>query len=382
MDFSIPDETLKDKKIFKAFLKEHMAPNLTSWHQEEAVPKDFYRAMGKGGWFGFEFKAGQMVKHPSLRGAVIAEELAVISPGVAVAALAHNDLGLTGLWLFGSDRLKAKYGDPGVRGETLICVGNTESGAGSDVASVSSSAEKVDGGWLLNGSKAYITNGLVSDMGVVTAVSDPQAGRNKRLSMFLMDFSAKGVSRKKLSKQVWLPSDLTRVRFKNVFVPDDHLMGERGRGLRQVLNIFTHSRVTISALTLGTAVGAFELAIEHAGKRKIFNREIQEFQAKAFEMADFYAKIEAVRLLLWKACWAMDKGHDFRLESSLAKYMAVLTAREVTTWAADIFGASSVIHDHPVHKFPMDAWAASLGEGTQDVQKLIIFREMMKRRKA
>jgi alkylation response protein AidB-like acyl-CoA dehydrogenase len=131
-------------------------------------------------------------------------------------------------------------------------------------------------------------------------------------------------------------------------------------------------------MTLGTAIGAFELALAHAKKRKVFGQTITEFQAKAFEAADFYAKIEAARLMLLKACWKMDRNENFRLESSLAKYLAVDITRSVATWAADMFGAASVIQEHPIHKFPMDAWASSLGEGTQDVQKLVIFRELIK----
>ncbi len=268
---------------------------------------------------------------------------------------------------------------PAARGKTLLCLGNTETGAGSDVAGVSMSANKVEEGWILNGTKAYVTSGYLSDMAIFTAVSDPQAERNERMSMFMVDLNAKGVTRKKLHKQVWIPSDLTRITLENVFVPDDHLLGKRGRGLQQVLSIFTHSRVSISALTLGTALGAFETALDHARRRKIFGRPIVEFQAKEFEIADLYTKMESARLMLWKACWAMDRNEDFRLDASMAKYLTVMVAREVTTWAADLFGGASVMFEHPIHKFPMDAWAASLGEGTQDVQKLIIFREVMKR---
>ena len=239
-------------------------------------------------------------------------------------------------------------------------------------------AKKVNGGWLLNGTKAYVTNGLISDLAVITAVSDPQASRSNRLSMYLVNLHTGGVKRKKLNKQVWIPSDLTRLQFSDVFVDDDHLMGNRGHGLQQVLTVFTYSRVPIAALTIGTAAGAFELALEHAKKRKIFGQTIADFQAKTFEAADFYAKIEAARLMLFKACWKMDQTENFRQESSLAKYLAVEITRKVTTWAADIFGAASVIQEHPIHKFPMDAWASSLGEGTQDVQKMVIFRELMK----
>jgi alkylation response protein AidB-like acyl-CoA dehydrogenase len=335
--------------------------------------------MGKGGWFGIELKKDQLLKGSALREALVVEELAKVSPGVAVAALAQIDLGLMGLLLFGSDSLKKHYGDSAVRGKTLMCLGNTERQAGSDVAGIEMRAQKVKGGWLLNGTKAYVTNGLISDLAVITAVSDPQASRNNRLSMYLVDLHAERVKRKKLNKQVWIPSDLTRLQFSDVFVPEDHLLGNQRQGLQQVLTVFTYSRVPIAALTLGTAVGAFELALEHAKKRKIFGQTITDFQAKTFEAADFYAKIEAARLMLWKACWKMDQNKNFRQESSLAKYLAVEIARNVTTWAADIFGAASVIQEHPIHKFPMDAWAASLGEGTQDVQKLVIFRNLMKR---
>lgn len=196
--------------------------------------------------------------------------------------------------------------------------------------------------------------------------------------MFLVDLNSDGVRRTKLNKQVWIPSDLTRLQFKNVYVPNDHMLGERGRGIQQVLSIFTRSRVPISALTLGTARGAFESALAHARKRNIFGRPIVEYQAKAFEAADFYARTEAARLMVWKACHVVDLGEDFRQEAAMAKYLSVEVAREVSMWAADLFGAVSVMGDHPIHKFPMDAWASSLGEGTQDVQKLVIFRELMK----
>jgi alkylation response protein AidB-like acyl-CoA dehydrogenase len=379
MEFSIPAELSRDLDRFRGFLNSHLEPHLSAWYQDRVIPRDFYVAMGKAGWLGFTLKNGLIEKLSALRGALVSEEVAIVSPGVAVAVLAIVDLGLTGLWLFGSEELKEKYAKTAIKGETLICLGNTESGAGSDSASIVMEAKPIKGGWRINGTKAYVTNGLISDLAVITAVSDPKARRNNRLSMFMVDLTAKGVKRTELNKQGWIPSDLTRIEFTDVFVPEDHLMGKRGQGLQQVLTVFTYSRVPITALTLGTAMGAFELALGHAKNRKIFGRKIVEFQNKAFEIADFYARIEAARLMLWKACWAIDNGNDFRLESSMAKYLAVRISKEVTAWAADLFGAASIILEHPVHKFPMDAWAASLGEGTQDVQKLVIFREVMKR---
>lgn len=378
MDFTIPEALSKDLIKFKQFLKDRVQLQLPGWYQRREIPADFFREMGDGHWYGIRLQAGRLIKSSALREALIAEELAKISPGVAVAALAQVDLGLIALLLFGSDDLKTRYGKSAAGGKTLMCVGNTERMAGSDAAGIEMRARKVKGGWRLNGTKAYVTNGYISDLAVITAVSNPRASRNRRISMYLVDLHAKSVKRKKLTKQVWIPSDLTRLQFTDVFVPQGHLLGHQGQGLQQVLTVFTFSRVPIAAMTLGTAVGAFELALAHAKKRKIFGQTITEFQAKAFEASDFYAKIEAARLMLWKACWKMDRNEDFRQESSLAKYLAVEIARSVTAWAADIFGAASVIQEHPIHKFPMDAWASSLGEGTQDVQKLVIFREMMK----
>ena len=380
MDFAIPDILQAEIRRFRALLNEVLKPRFSAWYQERVLPREFFSEMGKGGWYGFSWEEGRIRKRSSLRSALLLEELARVSPGVAVAYLAHNDLGVSGLRLYSGEEQLRQYGESTVLGERILCLGNTEREAGSDVANLSTRAEKVEGGWILNGAKAYVTNGKVADLALVTAVADPAAERSRRISMFLVDLSSEGIGRTKLNKQVWIPSDLTRIQMKDVFVPDSHLLGERGRGLQQVLTIFTHSRVFISAMTLGNAEGAFDMAVDHAKRRRIFGRRIADQQFKAFQIADLYAKIEASRLLIHKACWAMDRGDPFRLESSVAKYMVVQIAREVTEWAADLFGAASVVYEHPIHKFPMDAWGSSLGEGTQDVQRLVIFREIMKSR--
>lgn len=380
MDFAMSDNLARDLKKFTDFLRDHLEPFLNQWYKKEAIPREFFQNLGKDGWLGFTPKNGQLVEQSYLKQTILMEKLATISPGVAVAVMVQVSLGMVPLFLFGSESQKETYLPPAARGETLICLGNTEHKAGSDVANIGMEAEKVDGGWVLNGTKTYVTNGAISDLALITAVSDPNASRNHRLSMFLVDLSSTGVSRKKLNKRVWIPSDLTRLHFDHVFVPDENLVGRPGRGLQQVLATFTQSRIPISGLTLGTAVGAFEAGLERARKREIFGRRIADFQAKSFEIADFFSRIEAARLLALKAGWTKDQGKDFRMEASMAKYLSVEIARQVGVWAADLFGAASVMQDHPVHKFPMDAWASSLGEGTQDVQKLIIFREIMKKK--
>jgi acyl-CoA dehydrogenase len=379
MDFQLPDEMIDDLQRFKGFLQQLIAPQSGKWYKEGAISRSFFRELGAAAWLAFDHRNGPLEEQPVLKQALLTEELAKLSPGLGVAFVVQISLGMKGLSLFGSQAQKEAFLEPASRGETLVCLGNTEPTAGSDVANIATRAEKVSGGWVLNGTKAFVSNGTISDFALVTAVTDPDAHRNGRLSMFLVDLSATGLKRSKLHKQVWIPSDLTRLELKEAFVTDDDLVGARGRGLQQTLEIFTHSRITISALTLGTAVGAFELALLHAMKRKVFGQRVVDFQAKSFEVADFYSRLEAARLVLLKACWQKDRGEDFRLESSMAKYLTVEVARTVSVWAADLFGAASVMFAHPVHKFPMDAWGSSLGEGTQDIQKLIIFREIMKR---
>jgi alkylation response protein AidB-like acyl-CoA dehydrogenase len=378
MDFRIPAEFTENLERYKEFLSVRLTPNINKWYAEKEIPRSFFEELGARNWLGLEQNGNGYCEHKALKEALMEEHLGAVSPGVGVAVLVHVSLGTKGITLFGSPEQKSRFIPPAARGETLICLGNTEPGAGSDVAGISSEAKKVDGGWLLNGTKSYVTNGYISDLALITAVSDPDAPRSRRISMFLVDLSSKGITRSRLHKEVWVPSDLTRIQLSDVFVPEANVVGRRGRGLQQVLEIFTNSRITISALTLGTAAGAFRTGIEHAKKRQIFGQPLLEFQAKSFEAADFYSKMEAARLTLWKTCWEKDQGLDFRLEASIAKYLTVELARAVGQWAADLFGAASVIFEHPVHKYPMDAWASSLGEGTQDVQKLIIFREFMK----
>ncbi len=379
MDFSIPEDITADLERFKGFLDKRLVPRFPDWYREGEIPVSFFQELGKGGWLAYDDVGGRLVEQSTLKQAVLMDALARVSSGVAVAVLVQISLGTKGLSLFGTDAQKRAHLESAVRGETLLCLGNTEPTAGSDVAGVALRADKADGGWVLNGTKSFVTNGFMSDMALITAVSDPDAERNKRMSMFLVDLSSGGITRKKLNKQVWIPSDLTRLQFKDVFVPEEDLVGEPGKGLQQVLAIFANSRITISALTIGTAVGAFQLALNHAKKRKMYGGRLADLQAKSFEIAEFYTRIEAARLMLWKACWTKDRGEDFKLASSMAKYLAVEVAREVGVWAADIFGGVSVIFEHPIHKYPMDAWGSSLGEGTQDVQKLVIFREIMRR---
>ena len=213
MEFSIPAEVSRDLDDFESFLDTHLAPQLAKWYQDEALPREFFQEMGREGWLGYSQDNGSVQEDSAFRQAILFEHLAKISPGVAVAILVQISLGMAPIFLFGSEKQKQHYLPAAIRGETLVCLGNTEHRAGSDVASIAMLAQKVEGGWLLDGTKAYVTNGAISDYALITAVTDPKAIRNRRLSMFVVDLSSDGVTRKKLNKRVWIPSDLTRLKF-------------------------------------------------------------------------------------------------------------------------------------------------------------------------
>lgn len=380
MDFTLPPEIDSERRRFERFYDERLAPLLAAAERQGELAPAFFRALGEDGFFGHRFAGGRLVARPALLGALLAEAFARRAPGAAVAALAHADLGMAALARFGSPELQARFGEAAASGRAVMCLGNTEPHAGSDAAAVATRAEEAPGGFRLTGIKSYVTNGRAAELAVVTAVTDPEAPRSRRISMFLVELAGPGVVRRPLDKGVWLPADLTRIELCGRFVPEAQLLGVRGRGLSQVLAVFSRSRVPMAALALGTGQGAFEIGARQALRRRAFGRPIAAFQAKSFEMAEIHAALEAARLAVWKACWEMERGEaGFPAAAATAKYLAVESGRRAAQWAADLCGAASVMRGHPVHRFPLDAWAASLGEGTQDIQKLVIARALLKR---
>ncbi|MGD9016324.1 MAG: acyl-CoA dehydrogenase family protein, partial [Desulfobacterales bacterium] len=368
MNLFVPGPLQEELNRFDDFLEASLRPQQRDWEKRNRVPRRFFETLAEAGWLGASWDGARLVPRSALRETLLLERMAARSPGIAATFLIVSSLGLTGLARYGGPSLTTALGADAAAGSCLICLGNTENIAGSDAAGIAMTADKVADGWLLNGTKAYVTNGLISDYGVVTAVTDPEENRSKRLSMFLVNLRGKGVARRRLNKRVWIPSDLTRIEFKDVAVPSNHLMGERGRGLQQLLSLFTHSRVAISGLALGNARGAFEMALNRLERRRVFGRPLSDCQAKAFEAAHHRARLEAAKLAVLCAAHTLDKGGDYRLEASCAKYLAVEAAQSISLWAADLFGAASVMESHPIYSFPLDAWGVSLAEGTQDVQ--------------
>jgi butyryl-CoA dehydrogenase len=381
-DYSAAGVSLEGARATRAavleFIEKEVRPNMRVWYRDKAIPRSFFARSAEAGLMSFVEEGGGFRETSAVHPLTVQQTLAEVSPGVAVSLLAHDCLGLYAIHRFGTDRQKEKYFLPAVQGLKIAAFANTEPGTGSDASNITLRAEPVEGGFLLNGTKMFITNGSMADFVVVSAVTDPAAERkHDGISLFIVETGA--LKRQAIRKEVWVPSDLSTLHFRDVFVPGEDLLGEINGGFGQVMRTFNSSRIAIAALTVGTAVGAFRLAFKRAHSREVFGRPIVAHQAKAFEFAEVWTRIEAARLLTLRAAWLKDVGVDYVLAASEAKLFACELAFSVTRFAAEIFGASGIISENPIHQFPLDAWAAALGEGTNDIQKRVIAAELEKR---
>lgn len=380
MDFGLNNEQIKYCKKIDLFLNEEIRPYLSNLYKKGEFPKDILLKLGKRRWLGFKKLNNNWSETLMQDNVIFYEKFSSISPGLAVSILAHASLGLYSLFQWGDAKQIKKHFLPGVKGEKIVAFANTEPGAGSDVANISLRAQKCKDGFVFNGTKMFVTNCCSADIVVTSAVTNPRAKKkSERLSLFIVEPNISNIKRRKINKMVWHPSDLGTISFKDCWVPKENILGEYNGGFKQIMQTFTNSRIAIAALTLGTGFGAYNLALERAHKRRVFDKKIIEHQAKAFEFAIMATKVEASRLLIQKAAWLKDRNREFRFDASVAKFFSVEETRKIAIWAADIFGASGIIQDSPIFKFPLDAWASAIGEGTQDIQKLIISTEIKKR---
>ncbi|MBI2875283.1 MAG: acyl-CoA dehydrogenase family protein [Candidatus Tectomicrobia bacterium] len=378
MDFAWTEEQQAFKSSLQSFIEAEIKPHLTSWYRDDVIPRELFAQMAERQFLGYREVDGRWVEAPTMNQTIAAEALAEVSPGIAVGLLAHAGLGLYALHRFGNEAQKERYFLPAVRGELISAFANTEPTAGSDVANISLQARPVSGGYLLNGTKMFITNGTLADFLVVSAVTDPEV-RSKHEGISLFVLGTEGLKRRKIRKRVWTPSDLATLFFEDHFVPEGGLLGELNEGFKLIMRTFTSSRIGLAALAIGTALGAYRLALARANSRETFGKKLFDHQAKAFEFAATLPRLEAARLLVRKAAWLKDSGQDYTLAASMAKFYACEEAKAICFFAAEVFGASGIMEDNPIYKYPLDAWASALGEGTGDIQKLVISREVRKR---
>ncbi len=297
-----------------------------------------------------------------------------------MSVAAHNSLGLGHILQCANEEQKKKYLPKLASGKQLAAWALTEPGSGSDAGGMVSRAKQVSGGWVLNGSKNFITHAISADVAVVLVSTDP-AHRTHGVSAFILDKEMKGWSGGKKERKVGMrASETAQLIMEDCFVPDENLIGEVNDGFRQAMKVLDGGRISIAALSLGIAHGAFEAALAYAGQRQQFNRTIDSFQGIQFKLADMGTELDAARLLTLRAASMKDNALPTTRESAMAKYKASEVAVRCGEEAVQIFGGYGYLRDYPAEKFWRDSKLCTIGEGTSEVQKLVIARQLKKAR--
>jgi hypothetical protein len=374
MDFFRSEEEKAFDGQVRVTLEEAIEPDYPVWAREDTTPLRMFEILGQRGLLGLRKSGADALRPiPWLQNVHFYKRAAAFSGGLAIASFAHSQLGLQALYDFDQEGRHADPLQAGVDGRAILAFANTEPVAGSDAAGISLRAEKKEGGYAVNGTKSYITNGDIADWIVFTAVTEPELEkRHRRISMFVVEGRAPGLQRQRLTKYGWSPSHLSVLQFRDVFVPAENRIGPEGQGFYQTMEIFNRGRIGVAALAFGTALGAYRQALRHAKRRRVFGRLLMEHASKKNEFADKITAMEAAWLMVQKAAFLKDAGEEYRHHASMAKLFATEQAVDIAQWAVEIFGARGVLGTHPVSAYPHDARLAVVGEGAPEVQKKII----------
>lgn len=309
---------------------------------------------------------------------IAVEEVARVDGSQAATMAAHNSLGISPIFKYGTEEQRARFLPRLTTGKKLWAFGLTEANAGSDSNNTETTAVKGDGKWTINGEKIFITN-ISSPMSGGVTVQAVTGGNDKRkeLSVILVDRDTPGYSTEIIqSKMMWRGADTGKVRFNNVEVPEENLLGERGKGSKIMLATLDGGRLSIAAMGLGLAQGAFEMAMEYSARRIQFGRPVRSFQINSFKLADMATKIELARTLLYKACWLKDNDKPFGKEAAMAKLYTSEIAREVANEALQIHGAHGLMKGSDIERFYRDQRILEIGEGTSEILRLVIARHL------
>jgi alkylation response protein AidB-like acyl-CoA dehydrogenase len=378
INFILTEDQQAIRDVARDFAETELKPHRLEWDESQQCPMEVFRKMGELGFLGTliptELGGAGL---GATENAIIIEEIARVDPAIALGIAAHNGLCSSHIFRFASEEIRAKYSPPLARGEVLGAWGLTEPSAGSDAGGTRTVAIRDGDSYILNGSKNFITHGTVGDTAVVMAVTDTALGA-RGISAFVLDKSMPGFyASKKENKLGMRCSDTSSLVMENVRVPKEHLIGKEGEGFVQALQILDGGRISIAALSVGTAQGAFEAAIQYAQVREQFGKPIAQQQATQFKLAQMAMKIEAARLLTMKAAWLRDNGQQFGKSASIAKLFASESAVQVSEEAVQIHGGYGYIKEYPVEKFWRDSKLLTIGEGTSEVQRMVIARKMM-----
>jgi hypothetical protein len=375
------DLTAEQRQVRHAvreFAEQEIAPHVKEWDQTASFPAAIIPRLRELGLMGIifpeKYSGGGM---GYIEYATAVEELARVDGSVALIVAAHTSLCTNHIFLIGTDAQREKYLPGLASGKQLGCWSLTEAEAGSDAGGTRTTAERKDGGWVLNGIKTFTTNGSYADVCVAMAVTNPSLGHHG-ISAFIIEKGTPGFrSGHKESKLGMCASDTSEVIFEDCRLPPENLLGEEGHGFIDSLKVLDGGRISIAALAVGIAQGAFEAALTYSQQRRQFGRAIAEFQGIQWKLADMATEIEAARLLTYEAARLKDQGHSVTREASMAKLFASETAVRVSGEALQIHGGYGFLKDYPVEKFYRDARLCTIGEGTSEIQRLVIARTLL-----
>jgi len=373
------EEQLAIKQTVKEFAEKVVKPQIMKFDESQEFPFELMKQLGEMGFMGIlvpEQYGGSNLGYVEY--AIVIEELAKVDPSVALSVAAHNGLCTNHISLFGSEKQKDKYLNNLASGKVIGAWGLTEPASGSDSAALRTTAVKTGDEYIINGSKVFTTHGTVGETIVIMAITEKSKGK-KGISAFILERGFEGfIVGKKENKLGMRASDTTQLTFENCRVPSENLIGNENEGFIQAMKVLEGGRISIAALSVGLAQGALDAAVKYSNERKQFGKSINEFQGIQFRLSDIATNIEAARLLTYQAAIKKDKGEIVTKEAAMAKLFASEIAEKAASEAVQIFGGYGFIKDFPVEKFYRDVKLLTIGEGTSEVQKIVIARELLK----
>ncbi|MGZ6027973.1 MAG: acyl-CoA dehydrogenase family protein [Myxococcaceae bacterium] len=379
MELTLPESHRALQASLREFCEEHVRPYARQWDHDERFPAQVVKALGELGVLGMlvsEEHGGAAMD--SLAVAVAVEEIARYDGSLALTVASHNGLGTSHIRVFGNDAQRSRYLPRLATGEWLGAWGLTEPGSGSDAAAMKTTATRRGDHWVLNGSKMFITQGTVGHVFVVLALTAPGL-RQKGITAFILERGMPGFSQRAIHGKLGMrSSDTAELIMENVEVPDTHRLGELGMGFVNTLQILDKGRITIGALAVGLARGALEESARYARERRAFGKLIGEFDAIRWMLADTQTELQAARLLVHRAAVLADQGRPYGREASMAKLFASEAATRACHRAVQIHGGYGYTREFPVERYLRDAKLCEIGEGTSEVQRTVIARELLK----
>ncbi len=378
MDFTFSDEQQQLRRTVREFAEAEIRPHVMEWDEASHFPMELVPKLGELGLMGVIFPeeyGGAGLGY--LEYAIAIEELARVDGSIALSVAAHNSLCTNHIFKFGSEEQRKKYVVPLAQGKKIGAWSLTEPEAGSDAGGTRTTAALKDGQWVINGSKTFTTNGHHADVCVAMAVTDPDKGHHG-ISAFVFERGTPGFRPgKKENKLGMRASTTSEVIFQDCRLPAENLLGKRGEGFINSLQVLDGGRISIAALAVGMAQGAFEAALSYSKQRKQFGKPISTFQAMQWKLADMKKDIEAARWLTYAAAFAADTGKPNTKLSAMAKLYASEIAVRVANEGVQIHGGYGFVKDYPAEKFYRDVKLCTIGEGTSEIQRLVIARELL-----